>query len=165
MKGATSRRPSSVGIWNAYRTPGSSKLTLHPGPGWTFGCGPVGEGVRCSASSRRGAASIAASVSNWTNAFTARSKRGGGVVGRGVKEGGRGEEGKEGTGSVGVIGSRLGPMTSFGKWWRGGEGLGLDFPVFVQLVILVDERSAFRDGRRRKVKEGGEGDGWGRGEC
>src|SRR5260221_10744244 len=115
MKGATSHRPLLEGIWKAYWTPGSSKLMLHPGPGWTFGCGPVGEGVRCSSSSSRVAASIAASVSNWTNAFTASSKRGGGVVGRGVREGGRGGEGREDTGGVGVIGSWLGPMTSFGK--------------------------------------------------
>src|SRR5712691_8914675 len=120
MKGATSCRPSLEGIWNAYRTPGSSKLTLHPGPGWTLGCGPVGDGVRCLSSSVWTAASIAASVSNWTSAFTARSKRGGGVAGRGVRDGGRGDVEKEGTGSVGVIGSRLGPMTSLGKWGRGG---------------------------------------------
>src|SRR5712691_10882971 len=120
MKGAISRRPSLVGIWKAYRTPGYSKLVLHPGPGWTLGCGPVGDGVLCLSSSSLVAASITASVSNWTSVLTTRSKRGGGVTGSGVRDGGRGEEGR---GAVGVIGSRLGPMISSGKGGRGG-GMG-----------------------------------------
>src|SRR5260221_9875510 len=44
---------------------------------------------------------------------------------------------------------------------RGSESLGLDFPVFVQLVVLVDGRGVFRDRRGRKVEESGKGDGWG----
>src|SRR5260221_11952955 len=108
MKGATSCNLSLVGIWKAYRTPGSSKLMLHPGPGWTLGCGPLGDGVRCLSSLRQAAAVIVALVSNWINAFTVRSKRGGGEAGRGERDGGRGEEGIEWTGSVGGMRSRLG---------------------------------------------------------
>src|SRR5712691_160676 len=97
--------------------------------------------------------------------------------GRGSRgeRGQRGRMGRRGEGRYGVswghrftvgaddIVREMGEGRRNGK--RGSEGLGLYFPVFVQLVVLVDGRSAFRDGRRRNVEESGEGDGWGRGEC
>jgi len=116
-KGAILWRPSSAGIWKVYLTPSSSKLTFHPGPGWTFGWGPVGEGVCPSSSSSLAIRAAVISTSHWTSTFTICSKGGVRSYGSTWRNCG-GNDGMEGTGSVGVMGSQLGPRV-----WIGGAGI------------------------------------------